>query len=208
MPRYKHGKIEKTIDLKILDSLMERVKQVDCSGYPPKFIQAVIAIFYWTGYRASEVLGDTGHKWALKSGEIRRSKPFLGLLKENLWVDEDFLYVFQEARKHGNRPGPAVLPLILPYVDLIVEQWEQTQPNKKVFPIAYVTFWRVLKRIDPKLYPHFFVLNRVTKLAENRENSLAQICAWTGKSPQTISWYMARAGRYSREVGKRLLQEK
>lgn len=97
MPRYKYGKIEKTIGLDLFRILMERVELVDHCGYPAKFIQAVIAMFYWTGFRRSEILGDKGHKWRLKSGEVRRSKPFPGLLKENLWVDEEFLYVFQEA---------------------------------------------------------------------------------------------------------------
>ena len=96
----------------------------------------------------------------------------------------------------------------LPYVNLIVEQWKRTSPHNRVFPISYVTFWRILKRIDPKIYPHFFALNRVTKLAENPKLGLAHICAWTGKSPKTVAYYMARVGRHSREVGKTLLEEK
>jgi len=208
VPKYKHGKIEKTIGLDILDVLMERVEHVDRGGRSVKFIQALIATFYWTGFRRSEILGDKGHKWKLKSGEIRRSKPFPGLLKENVWVDEEFLYVFQIARKHGKRDAPAAIPLSLPYVDLIIEQWKRTSPRKRVFPISYVTFWRILKRIDPKIYPHFFALNRATKLAENPKLGLAHICAWTGKSPKTVGYYMARVGRHSREVGKTLLEEK
>jgi len=167
----------------------------------------VIAIFYWTGFRASEVLGGTPHKYTVKSGEVKKTKMFPGLLQENMWVDDEFLYVFQVARKHGRREAPVTIPLILPYVDLIVERWNRTKPGRRVFPISYVTFWRILKRIDPKLYPHFFVLNRVTKLAENEDNSLAEICAWTGKTPQTIAWYMAHVGRYSKQVGKRMLRE-
>jgi hypothetical protein len=208
MPKYKHGKIEESIGLDILGKLMKRVERVNCSGYSARFIQAAIATFYWTGFRRSEVLGDKGHRWRLKSGEIRRSKPFPGLLKENLWVDEEFLYIFQEARKHGKRDAPVAIPLVLPYVDLIVERWNRTKPSRRVFPISYVTFWRICKRLDPKLYPHFFVLNRVTKLAEHPELGIAHICAWTGKTPKTIAYYLARAGRYSREVGKKLLEEK
>lgn len=208
MPKYRHGKIEKTIGLDILDKLMERVELVNRCGYSMEFIQATIAVFYWTGFRRSEILGYKGHRWRLKSGEIKRSKPFPGLRKENLWVDNDFLYVFQEARQRGRRIVPVAIPLVLPYVDLIVERWNQTKLGKKVFPISYVTFWRVLKRIDAKLYPQYFVLNRVTKLAEHPELGITDICSWTGKDPKTISYYLARIGRHSREVGKKLLQEK
>ena len=86
------------MNLDILRKLMERIPKVDLRGYPVEFIQALIALFYWTGLRRSEILGDTGHKWKLKSGEIKRSKPFSGLLKENMWLDKDNLYIFQEAR--------------------------------------------------------------------------------------------------------------
>ena len=208
MPRYRHGKIEKTIDLHILDELMRRVDNVDRCGYPSDFIRALIAILYWTGFRISEVIGGKPHKYRLKSGEVKYTEEFPGLLKENIWVDDEFLYVYQRARKHGKREGPVAIPLVLPYVNLIVEQWRKTKPGHKVFPIAYVTFWRILKRIDPKIYPHFFALNRITKLAENPEIGLAQICAWTGKHPKTIGYYLARVGRYSKETGRQLLKER
>jgi hypothetical protein len=210
MPRYKYGKIEKPMDLNILAKLMDRVKDVNRGPYGVQFIQALIALFYWTGFRRSEVLGDSGLKWRLKSGEIRKSPPFPGLLKENITIDYDegFRLIRQVARKHGRRIEPVALPLFLPYVDLIVKQWEEAEPGQRVFPIDEVTFWRILKRIDPKIYPHYFCLNRVTKLAENRDNSLQDIVNWTGKSPQTIAYYLAKAGRYSKEVGKRMLEEK
>lgn len=208
MPRYKYGKIEKTIGLDILDKLMERVKYVDRSGYSVEFIQALIALFYWTGFRRSEILGDKGHKWKLKDGTIKKSKPFPGLLKENMWMDDRYLYVYQKARKHGKRDAPVVLPLNLPYVDLIVQQWKRTKPGQKIFPISYVTFWRILKRIDPKIYPHFFALNRISKLAKNPNVSMAEICAWTGKTPKTVAYYMAREGRFTKEVGDKLLEER
>lgn len=97
---------------------------------------------------------------------------------------------------------------MLPYVDLIVERWNHTKLGRRVFPISYVTFWRILKRIDPKIYPHFFVLNRVSKLAEHPELGIAHICAWTGKSPKTIGYYLAKVGKYRREAGRKLLEEK
>lgn len=206
MPKYRHGKIEKTINLDILKILMERVEKVGRCGYPAEFIQALIGIFYWTGLRRSEVIGDKGHRWTTKKG-LKRSEPFPGLLKEDLSVDDHFLYVRQTARKHGKREAPLAIPLELPYVDLIVRRWQVSKPGRRVFPISYVTFWRVLKRVDPKLYPHYFRLNRITKFARNPKTSMAQICSWTGLNPITVSKYLAREGRFSRELGKMMVEE-
>lgn len=207
VPQYKYGKIEKTMDLKILDALMKRVDNIDRCGYPADFIKSLIATFYWTGFRRSEVIGDKGNKWKLKSGKTRSSKPFPGLLKENIKLDDEFVYIHQVARKHGSREGPVVIPRILPYVDLIVKHWQNCQEGAKLFPISSVTFWRIMKRIDPKIYPHYFILNRVTKMCEDPENSLQDICRWTGKSPITIAKYLAKVGRYSKQVGSRMLKE-
>jgi hypothetical protein len=205
--RYKYGKIEKAVNLEVLGKLMEKVNQVDCSGYGARFIQAVLAIAYWTGFRSSEVLGDSGQKWKLKKGGFRQSKPFPGLFKENMWVDNGFLFIRQEARKHGHREDPVALPLTLPYVDLLVERWNQTKPGAKVFPIDQVVCWRIFKRIDPKLYWHLFCFTRVTKLSEDKRNSLADIVRFTGKDPKTIGWYMSRSGRDSQEIGERMKTE-
>lgn len=204
--RYKYGKIQQTVGLDKLQILMKRVVHVNRAGYSVEFIQALIALFYWTGLRRSEVLGDKGHKWMTKKG-LKTSDPFPGLLKEDLSVDDQFLYVQQVARKHGKREAPLAIPLELPYVNLIVTRWQAAGPNRKVFPISYVTFWRILKRIDPKLYPHYFRFNRITKFAKNPKTSIAQICTWTGLNPITVSRYLFREGRFSRELGKMMIEE-
>jgi hypothetical protein len=188
---------------------MERVEKVDRKGYSVHFIQALLAIAYWTGFRRSEVIGDAGLKWKVKSGEVRTAPPFPGLLKENIWAEEEegSLFISQVARKHGHRVEPVVLPLTLPFVDLIVERWKETKEKEKVFPIDETAQWQIFKNIDPKLYWHVFVLTRVTKLAEDRRNSLADIVRFTGKDPVTVSVYMARVGRNNRELGERMKDE-
>jgi hypothetical protein len=66
----------------------------------------------------------------------------------------------------------------------------------------------MFKRIDPKLYWHLFCFTRVTKLSEDKRNSLADIVRFTGKNPVTVGSYMARSGRDSREIGERMRDEK
>lgn len=207
--RYKYGKIDKPIDLPIFLKLQERVPKVDRSGYRAEFIQALLALLYWTGLRKTEVLGRKEIQYRVKAG-IKVGKPHPGLVKEDLRMEGDALYVFsigERVLKHGKLEAPLVLPLTLPYVDLIVEQWRKTRPRQRVFPISYITFWRICKRVDPKFAPHFFRHNRVTKFSANPKLSLADICAWTGLSPQTVSTYMMRAGRFTKRTGEIMAEE-
>lgn len=206
---YKYGKIDKPIDLPIFLKLQERVPNVDLSSYPTEFIQALFALFYWTGLRKTEVLGRKQIKYRVEDG-FKIGKPHPGLLKEDMRVEEDRLFVFsvgENVLKHGKRDAPLVLRLDLPYVNLIVEQWQKTKSQQRVFPIVYITFWRICKRIDPKLTPHFFRHNRVTMFSANPKLSLDDICAWSGMTSQTVSIYMIRTGRYTKRTGDIMAEE-
>lgn len=218
MPTYKLGKIDRPFGLDVLAKLMERVPLVDRSSYSVEFIQALLAQHYWFPFRRSEIVGDSGHKWRVAKrdatgkiipGEylIRHSEPFPGLLWSSIWIIENYLFCYQVARKHGHREAPIARPLSLPYIDLIKAQWERTKPGQRIYPIDEVTMWRIIKRIDPKLYSHAFLFNRITKQAMDPETSIQDIVQETGKDPKTIAWYMARAGRDSRKIGDRLKQE-
>jgi integrase len=207
--RYKYGKIDKPIDLDIFKILLERVPKVDRSGYSTEVIQALLALLYWTGLRKTEVLGRKEIHYRVKAG-FKIGKPHPGLLKEDMRLEDEALFVFStgdKVLKHGKREAPLVLRLDLPYVDLIVERWRNTRPGSRVFPISYITFWRICKRVDPKFAPHFLRHNRVTKFSANPKLSLADICAWTGLSPQTVSTYMMRAGRYTKRTGDIMAEE-
>jgi hypothetical protein len=205
--RYKYGKVEKAVSLDVLRQFMERVEKIDRLGYGVRFVQALLAIAYWTGFRRSEVIGDSGLKWKVKSGELRHSAAFPGLLKENVWVDEGHIYFrLDELRKHS-KGGTRVFPLSLAFMDLIVERWKETKDKERLFPIDESAQWRIFKNIDPKLYWHVFCFTRMTKLAEDKDNSLADIVRFSGKNPVTVAWYMDRVGRSNREIGDRMQSE-
>lgn len=206
MPKYKYGKIERTINLDTLGKLMKRVEVIDRRGYGVEFYQALIALFYWSGFRESEILGGLPHKLTTKKG-VKLTEGFPPLLKEQMWVDNEFLYVKQVARKHGHREGPIAIPLDLPYVCLIVEQWKKAITGQAVFPISHMTAYRILKRLDPKLYWHFFILNRLTKQAEDPRISQKDQEDWSGKSPQTLAYYRALSGRDVKHVGTYMRNE-
>lgn len=207
--RYKHGKIKKPIDLEIFIKLQERVAKVDRAGFSIQFIQALLALFYWTGIRRSEVLGRGQIKYRVKSG-LRIGKKHPGLLKEDFRLVRDKLFVYSvddKVLKHGKRTSPLPLSLKLPYVPDIVELWIQAKLGKRVFPINSMAFWRICKRLDPKFTIHFFRHNRVTRLAADKDTSLAEICNWTGMDPKTVGRYLMRSGRYTEKTGDRMLKQ-
>jgi len=223
--RYKYGLITKPIDLDLFTRLMGRVPQVDCSGHSVPFIQALHALFYWTGLRKTEVLGRGPIKYPVDhepcggrgcavchgSGKAYKSgNPHPGLRREDMQYEDGFLLVYsvgERVLKHGSREAPIWLHESLSLVDLIIQQWKETPPGRRVFPISPMTFWRICKRMDPKFTVHFYRHNRVTELAADGEMSLADICAHTGLSPHTIGKYMMRSGRFTRKVGERMREK-
>jgi len=231
--RYKYGKIKNPIDLDKFTILMSRAPLVAVEGYPVEMIQAAHAMFYWTGFRRSEVLGrpqirylvdcpnclPKGKKGAVsvsctlcrgKGQVVKTGKPHRGLVKEDLKFEDHFLLVYsvgEQVLKHGKREAPVWLHDSLPFVPLIIEQWHRTQAHQKVFPIPLMTFWRICKRMEPRFTTHFYRHNRVTDLASDEKMSLVDVCAQTGLTPETVSSYMMRSGRFTRNVGDRMMQK-
>jgi len=123
-------------------------------------------------------------------------------LREDLEVKGDRLFIEATARKGGKRTAPLELWLELPYVNLIVEQWKRTPKGVRVWPISEWDSWNLMKQVDAKKYPHFLRFNRITELCANPKLSVADICSWTGLSPQTINSYMERSGRFIKRTAQ------
>lgn len=64
-----------------------------------------------------------------------------------------------------------------------------------------------MKLIDVKKYPHFFGFNPITEMCMNPEMSVADICNWTGLTPQTVNKYMERSGRIIHSAAEKMRRQ-
>jgi len=215
MPKYKHGKQKHGIDLATFNRLLEKVDKptVNKYGYDSLFIKSLLALLYWLGIRKTEAIGSRSHKYVLKpckrrpTTEVKYTRAMPGIWAKDIHVEGEWLCIEAEARKHGSREGALRLPLTFPFVDLIVQQWKRTGVSSRVWPIPEVTSWRIMKQLDAKKYLHFFRFNRITELCSNPNISMAEICSWTGLTPQTINDYMERSERFIKTAAEKMKLE-
>ena len=214
--RYKYGKQTKAIDLETFKAMLDKVDKRRLRNppkYPSLLIKSLLSLLYWTGLRKTEAIGSPPKRYTLKPCKrhaeaiAKVSEAIPGILKEDLWIEGEWLFVKALARKHGSREAPLILHLSLPCVDLILEQWKLTLPKQRVFPISEWDAWHTMKLIDQKKYLHFFRFNRITQLCANPKMSVLQICNWTGLSPITINAYMERSGRYIKETAEKMREQ-
>jgi len=129
-----------------------------------------------------------------------RKSEALELTKEKFRITQDYLFVDVSAKKHGIERSAFKLNRKLPYVWLILNQLEMTRPNRRVFPISPVTAWRIVKRVAPEKYPHYFRLNRTVKFLNNPNVTLNEIRQWFAwKRMDTVNSYL---GYSERAIGK------
>jgi hypothetical protein len=122
-----------------------------------------------------------------------RKTEALEILKEDIREDAGCLYVTIPAKKHGHRGGEVELPLSMPGMDLVKEQWLKTHKGRHVWEFSAWTAWRIVKRVWPEKSPHHLRWVRVTKLRELRDQGKVttdDIKSWTGiKRDSTIEGY-------------------
>jgi len=205
--RYKLGKMEKGIGLADFTSILNTIDALGIAQnhYVEKYgadkIKSALACFYWSGFRKTEVLGGHAKRYLLPPCKRhlqtieRKSNAVPGILKEDIEIKGEWIFITAEPRKKGSRDAPIELPLVFPYVNLIVEQWDKTTEGQKVWNITEWDMWHLMKLVDPRQYVHFFRFNRITELCCNPEISLGEICSWSGLSPLTINSYLERSGR-------------
>ena len=211
--RYKYGKQKKAITLEQFKEIVDKVDRIDLGKYDPPTIKSFLAVLYWLGLRKTEVHGAKRHRYVCPSCK-RHEKPIVkyteavpGILKEDIEVKGDIMYIEAAARKHGKREAPLELWLGFPFVDLILEQWKRTEPGKRVWPISEWDSWKLMKKIDKRKYLHYFRFVRITELCANPKLSVADICSWTGLTPQTINAYMERSGRFIKRTAQAMREQ-
>jgi hypothetical protein len=181
MPEYKFGKQTEPIDFEKFESVMENGRFVKERKH-----KSFLVFLYWFGVRRSEALER---------------------VKEDFEVKDETLIVNAPAKKHGMRPFLEA-PLDLPFIDLIVDQVGRTPKGERVWPFSSVTAWRIVKRVMPKHYPHFFRLNRATKFLDDPNTTIPEMRAWFGwKTTKAVDSYIGISRRYIRRQSSRLMRE-
>lgn len=183
---YKYGKQTDPIDFKTFQSILDHGHFVN-----KRRDKSFLAFLYWFGVRRSEALER---------------------VKGDFQVRDGLLFVNCPAKKGGYRERLEV-PTDFPYVDLILEQIQKTRrtlanPTRRVWNISGPTAWRIVKRVLPKHYPHYFRLNRATRFLEDPTTTLPEMMAWFGwRAAKTVDPYIGHSRRHIRRQRERLARE-
>jgi hypothetical protein len=111
----------------------------------------------------------------------------------------NYLEIKAIVKKNGYRHSPLRLNLDWKYVNFIEEQWMKTSPDEPVwggvFDKRREYVWKMIKEIDPTIYPHFFRFNRASKMA-SMNVPITTLLAWFGwKRIETATDYLERGGQ-------------
>jgi len=183
---YKYGKQTTTIDFPTFQNIMKKGKFVKGNAH-----RSFLAFLYWFGVRKSEALERT---------------------KSDFRITDDFLIVKCPAKKRGRRKLLKA-PLDLPYIELILKQVQRTRKtksnsNRRVWNFSAPTAWRIVKRILPKHYPHFFRLNRAVHFLDDPTTTIPEMQAWFGWTQmKTINSYLGYSERHLDKQANRLRHE-
>lgn len=228
-------KIRFAFSLDTVDKMMDNIRtkprvrgEKPWLGIDPLRDKSLLGILWWSGLRISEIVGDRERSYmvsrftkdeqlALKLQDInwrdlenpliKKTSPIRpGICKEDMEIQDNILLVVADPLKHGEREAPLELPLNLPYVDLIVEQWDRTQSKQKVWDLRKEYAWAIMKELGT--YPHHFRFTRATALVRNFKVSPLHLKNWMGwKRLETAYAYLETGGRYQRETGELLLEQ-
>lgn len=189
--KYQHGKRTKTMSFDTFSKGMKYGKVAH-----PLRDRSYLAFLYWTGVRRSEAYERVKEDFEIKNGVLMVNVP---------------------AKKKGERGGSLRIRVDLPFVNLIIERLNETRlcyhPEVKrkgryLWPVSDTTAWRIVKRVFPKVYPHFFRLNRAVLFCQQPETTNVDVKSWFGwKSEKTIGFYMGVSEQSMIRMGNRLKAE-
>jgi len=137
--------------------------------------QALLSVLFFSGCRVSEAL-------ALTSKDIS--------------CTSDTIYI-QFFRLKGSKQTD---PIPLPKTSYLI--WLCLQEGK-LFPMHRTTAYRLVKKVFPSLYPHYFRMNRIVDISDKFGD--ATVYSWVGICAQSIDHYRGKVD--IGKVGKALKEE-
>ena len=174
MPKYKK-KITRLMDYEEFKEAIQNYRDPKTGKPLSSTRKAFLAVLFFSACRISEAL-------ALNSNDIH--------------CTPDTIY-FSFFRLKGSKQTD---PLPLPRTDTLLLICGQ---EGKLFDFSRSTGYRIVKRVFPILYPHYFRMNRFTKVAE--KHGLATMINFSGLAPTSVSHYIAKVD--IKTVGKALREE-
>jgi integrase len=196
MPRWKlgkgHGESRYSVEGKVLDPLTDEdfIRGMQNLGAFKKESHAAFCVLlYYSAVRKTEAL---------------RAK------KEQFILSHDGIFFEVGQRlKHSLKTPALLIPFSAPYVNLLRDQIENTEPNSQVFKFCSRTAYNVVRRAFK--YPHLFRLSRITNFFLEGW-TIAQVRSWTGLSLRALEFYVGLVDilKMGESLGKtrQLLQEK
>lgn len=139
MPKYKK-KITNLMDYADFSRRVENVRIISRGKEQPllEFQKAFLTVLFFSGCRISEALALTG---------------------ADIHCTQDAIFV-QFFRLKGSKQTD---PTELPRADALL--WLCGQEGR-LFPFCRMTGYRLVKKVFPILYPHYFRMNRITKTSD------------------------------------------
>ena len=137
--------------------------------------QAFLSVLFFAGVRVSEALAIT---------------------PDDVWYDNESVYIDFHRLKGSKQTDPIPLPRkdAINYLCGLVDD---------PFPWCRKTGYNIVNGVFPDLYPHYFRMNRITKISEDFGDSY--VYSFVGICAQSIDHYRGKVD--ISKVGKALLEE-
>lgn len=128
----------------------------------PKYTQKITSLMPWAQFlKGAYQTNNTRHRAFLAVLFLSgcRVSEALALTRADLRVDKHTLYISFKRLKGSKQTDPFPLPNLQVLAGIFHE-------GDRVFPFSYITAYRMVRAAFPAYYPHFFRMNRITKVVD------------------------------------------
>jgi len=140
----------------------------------------------------------------------KRISEVLKVRKKDVWVEGEYLMVyFTVLKKPGIKEQPIEkrylkrIKRIHPYAQFIIDCAKGLKPDDLLFPITRTKAWRLLKRMNPDIYPHFFRHSLATSMAERGATEYELMHWFDWDRPSTAAKYIKRGTKLTEKWSDR-----